>query len=273
MGERSLGRSGKVTAMADDLVEAWIAQDEGWSPGLWAEGPSGEDLTLAGFREVLQEPYRSMTDEQLNQLFEQVTQHMTMLEAENFGNFLRSIAPVAGSVIQTLAPIAGTAIGGPVGGAVGGIAGQLAGQALSGLGSAPPRPPVRPAGGMMQPGPLHLSTPPAAQPLSLPAAPSGLPGSSATAQLMQLVQSPDFLRLIASQLVGPPAGAGSRGQSEAFGAHMNALAVLASEAAAEAAEGWTRGGDGEADLRAENYDPASPEERASILLRNMRRGA
>jgi hypothetical protein len=278
--------------MADDLMEAWIeTEDAPWldSGAAWAM----EDPYHAAVRGALAPHYRHLPAGQLDRVVEETMESLTPLEAENFGRFLsnlgRSVAPIAAQVLPVAAPILGTVIGGPAGAAIGGTVGRLAGQAIGGA-VAPrpaspvaPRPPAiaRPAvpasGGASQPSAANPTTPA----MIAPPAPgangaTGAAGAAgATGQLLSLLQHPALLQSIVGQVLGP-AGAravpvGPAAIPVGFGAFMNALSVLANQAASEAeAYGTLDESEATAYLRDASgqltYDPAVAEERAAALL-------
>jgi hypothetical protein len=218
---------------------------------------------LEALRSALSEQWQNASPEALDALLQEVTRGMTLEEAENFwktlGNIGRQIAPVAGQVLGVAAPIVGGAIGGPVGAALGGVAGRFAGQALGSFG---------------RPGPSNAPARPAPRTAPRSAAPVPPGGSSATAQLLSFLQNPQLLQSILGQLMGA-AGRGAQpvgasGASAPFGAFMNTLSVLANQAASESvadSESTTYMYDEQGHLLG---DPASPEERAAVLLQQLR---
>ncbi|MGB7292642.1 MAG: hypothetical protein WBD99_10760 [Thermodesulfobacteriota bacterium] len=165
------------------------------------------------------------------------------------------VGGVAAKALPVAAPIIGTAFGGPLGGAIGGTLGGLAGKALGG--ATAPRRPGRPG----------------AQPVlgKIPA------GSSATAQLMSFLQNPKLLQSVLGQVLGPAGRSsvpvGPKGAPAPFGAFMNALSNLANQAALEAnaredAQETPRYLlDDEGEFKC---DPAVPEERAQVLVEQLR---
>jgi len=232
--------------------------DGSWSPA--------EDVYYEVIREALSPEYRGLSDDEVDDLLEGILAGMSPEEVEGFwstvGNLGKSIAA---QVVPVAAPLIGTAIGGPVGGAIGGMVGQAAGQALGG-----PRAPQKPAAG-----------PPAA-PVAAPAgAPAPVPagGSSATAQLMWLLQNPALLQSLLGQVLGPPGlnavPVGQQGKPAPFGAFMNTVAELANQAAMEANSAQAGAEetpyyllDSAGNFRCD--DPAVPEERARVLLEQLR---
>ncbi len=231
-----------------------------------------------GLRATLSEDWRNASSEQIDAMLESVTRGMTIAEAESFWNSVakigRQVAPVAGQVLGVAAPLIGGAIGGPAGAAIGNVAGRYAGQALGSLGAPASRPftPVAPSASAqgMQPAPAPIAPPPATAPPPSTALPGG---SSATAQLLSFLQNPQLIRSILGQLMGSAGQStqpvGASGSGAPFGAFMNALGVLANQAAAAAAEDDSSEYlyDSEGHLLA---DPSSPEERAAVLLAELR---
>jgi hypothetical protein len=259
--------------MSNGYVEAWI---------------SGEDFAEAaeytGLRAVVAPQYRALPIEHLESTLSARLATMTPEQAEDFlsvlGGLGKSIAPIAAQVLPVAAPLIGTAFGGPIGGMLGGLAGQYAGQALAGAAGgrpAQPRPPAparpaapaypQPALGM----PLAAPSPPPP-----PAVPGGASPPTAM-QLLSFLQNPQLLQSILGQVMGPAgAGAvpvGAAGTPAPFGSFMNALSVLANQAASEAesAEDQEALPEYLVDSRGRpRCDPAVPEERAALLLQELR---
>jgi len=275
--------------MPDDLMEAWIESDD--AP--WFEGGASwltVDPYPAAMRDAFAPQYRHLPADQLDMVIEQAMESLSPLEAENFSRFIsnlgRTVAPIAAQVLPVAAPIVGTVIGGPAGAAIGGTVGRLAGQALAGPASPrTARPPVpRPSAANVPPPPpvMAAAAPPASSPAvalpppataDAPSAPSSATG--AIRQLLSFLQHPALLQSMLGAALG---GAGARAVAAGpnatpvpFGAFMNALSVLANQAASEA-EGFGEPDESEAtaylrDASGEfRYDPAVAEERAGALL-------
>jgi hypothetical protein len=243
--------------MTNGYADAWVTSEE-----------YGEPAALVGLRAAVAPQYRTLPIERLASTLSARLATMTPEQAEDFLSGLASlgkaIAPVAAQVLPAAAPLIGTAIGGPVGGMLGGLAGQYAGQALAGASGA------RPAAALPMPGaaPARMASP--------SPAPAGA-RAPASMQLLSLLQNPHLLQSILGQIMGTtgtgsvPVGAG--GAPAPFGSFMNALSVLANQAASEAG-----GADEQEDVPAylldargrPRCDPAVPEERAAVLLQELR---
>ena len=216
-------------------------------------------------RVVLSPMGNDLEDEEIDAILDDVLAGMSPEEIEGFwstiGNFARRVAP-------TLLPAAGTAlgtvVGGPVGAAIGGTIGRVAGQAFGGRQRQAPR---------RTPTPPQI-TPRIARRTTAVQAPAPIPsgGSSALGQLISLIQNPIFLQSLLGRVLG--GGAVRLGQESIeipFGAFMNALSQLATQAAREA------NADQESSVDIPDYlqdeegnflceDPAVPEQRAQVLL-------
>jgi hypothetical protein len=272
----------------DMMMGVWIESEEEPLDTAWWAG--GDGAYQAGVRSALAPEYRHLPAEEIDELVTGVMESMSPEDAEGLGSFLgkvgRAIAPIAAKVIPVAAPIVGTMIGGPAGAAIG----QLAGQAVGGPAPVPvmaqPLPPPLPvAPAVMTPAPVSTVTAPATPtPTVAPAVPPPAPntGQSAIAQLIALLQSPACLQSLAGQALGP-AGAktvpvGPESLPAPFPAFMNALSVLAGQAAMEAAERYGEAAEEESTsyLRDASgsflYDPAVAEERAAALLAQLRAG-
>lgn len=251
-----------------DYGEDWL---ENWDEDFeeWEEFP--EALYFDVIRQVLSPEYQDLSDVEMEDFLQEVLGSMSPEEVEGFWSTVRNLA---GNVLPIAGQVVGTAVGGPVGAAIGRGVGQLAGQALSRPTTRPRPTPARPPVGGPPAG--AAAQRPAAAPAASPstAVPAG--GSSATAQLMALLQNPALLQSILGQII--PGGRSSTPPAQEsspapFGAYMNALSTLAIEAAMEANR-WGAGQETPAYLLdAEgNFlcDPAVPEERARVLLEQLR---
>jgi hypothetical protein len=195
-------------------------------------------------RQSLGPEYRNFSDLEIHALLENILGSMSPEEVEGFWDTVKSAGQaalgVAKQVAPTVLPIAGgavgTLIGGPVGTAIGSKLGQMGAQLLTkpqapGV-SAAAIPPVAAPGAPPQP-------PSAAAPAVAPV-PAG--GTTATAQLMALLQNPALLKSLLGQLLGGAGESavlvGPRATPIPFGAMMNALESLAAQAALEAAEAY-----------------------------------
>lgn len=253
-------------------LESWDESDPevSWEP----DGPGydyGSAQSFGNSAQSFGNGYRSPAAYQAEAMVLRTMERLSPTEAEDFWktiqNIGRQVAPIAAQVLPVAAPLIGTAIGGPLGGMIGGAAGQFAGQLLGG-GAGRPRPaPVGAVAGMvpgLAGGILGVPSP----------LPSG--ASSATAQLLSLIQNPALLQSLVGQLMGGAGGGtvpvGAQGTPAPFGAFMNAVGVLANQAASEA---QTYGGESESvpaylvSPSGEVADPTIPESRARALLERL----
>lgn len=237
---------------------AFLAESEDWSR-LYSAGVTYQD----GVRMLLGPEGESLTDPEVDQILERITDSMEAAQAAEFlsgvGRALQGALPVLGQVAQVALPIAGGAIGTFVapgigtalGGALGGVAGNLVGQATAPR-PAPPRQrkpvPARPNFAMPRPRampfPQGMSMP---RTTGTPAA-TGIPGvqtamqmagamaepqSSAAQQLLGLLNNPQLLGGLANAALG---GAGAMpGGGTSLASLLSSLASLAGGAAAEVA--------------------------------------
>ncbi len=248
------------------VLESW---PESEAFATWESGATGDARYGNALRGLVREQYRLLPEAHLDALARSVAGRLSPFEAEDFWQTLqdvgRQIAPIAAQVLPVAAPLIGTAIGGPLGGAIGSTVGGLAGQALAGA-AGQPRPPAPGAG----------------VPGAVPA-PSPLPAgaTSATAQLLSLLQNPALLQSLLGQLLGGAGHSsvpvGAQGTPAPFGAFMNALGVLANQAASEAHAGFA----GEDTRTIPTYligpsgelaDPTIPEHRTRALLERLQEG-
>ena len=258
----------------DEMLEAWVTSGPAF------DHRSDADAVESAIRTVFPAA-RGMSSAQVRALASEAVRGMSPEDAEDF---LKTLAGIGSAALPVIAPIVGTAIGGPAGTAIGGIVGQLGGSLLGSLAQQPasplPPPPAPPPQQYAPPAPPYAPpAPPIAPPIApplvpprppAPPAPSTGNGGSAVAQLFALVQNPVVLQAILSQLFPQLA---SRGTSDpAFGAIMNAISVLANQAAAEAESGGAY--EGATYYGAEGWiDPAVPEQRAEAVRRQLRAGA
>ncbi|MCA3284728.1 MAG: hypothetical protein ING16_17920 [Roseomonas sp.] len=248
---------------------AFLAESEDWSR-LYNAGVTYQD----GVRMLLGPEGESLTDPEVDQILERITDSMEPAQAAEFlsgvgralqgalpalGQAAKVALPIVGQVAQVALPIAGGAIGSFVapgigtalGGALGGVAGNLVGQATAPR-PAPPRQrtpvPGRPSFAMPRPRampfPQGMSMP---RTTGTPAA-MGIPGMQTAMQMAGATAEPQssaaqqLLGLLNNpQLLGGLANAalGGAGAMPAGGASLapllNSLASLAGEAAAEVA--------------------------------------
>ena len=228
-------------------------------------------------REQIAPEFSNLSDEDIDVMLGEIFADMSPEEIEGFFGSLGSLARRAGRTLvkaaPTILPIAGgavgTLIGGPAGTAIGaklgGVAGRLVGSATTRRKrrrpATSPRLPQRPAPGGRPPVPGRQSAVPAS-------------GSSATAQLLALLNNPALLRSLLSRVLGAGGRTGVIADGEMIdvdcGSLLNALGELAAEAAREAHE------DGVAGTGLPEYlldeegglidDAGRPEVRAELLL-------
>ena len=234
--------------------------------------------------EYISPEFSHLSEEDIDEMLGEVFAGMSPEEIEGFWKSLGRVARRAGRTVVRAAPsllpvvggAVGTLVGGPVGTAIGtslgGMAGGLVARAASPRRTAAARAPARrPAPAPRRPTPPR----PARAPARRSAVPAG--GSTATAQLLALLNNPALLQsLLSRELRG-------RGRTEVlagaetievdFGSLMNALATLASEAARDAhAEGVAGSGLPEYLLEDDGEpieDAGLPEIRAQRLLELM----
>ena len=239
-------------------------------------GEKGHLPIYNSIREVLSPEYKNLSDAEIEAMLRRILGRMSPEEVEGFWDTLKDIGKAAlGATKQaapTILPMAGgalgTLVGGPAGTVIGGKLGQMGAQLLA-------KPQKLSASPRATPQP-----PPSSQAPQAPSAPAAAPvppgGTSVVAQLMSLIKNPDLLKSLLGQLLGGAGESTVRVGPQAtpipFGAMMNALESLASQAAVEAAEAF---GDEES-VEAMGYlqdesgnslvDPANPDERAQRVL-------
>lgn len=235
-----------------------------------------DESQYQAIREVLAPEYRDLSRWQINEYVSQLLERMSPEEIEGFwqtlGNVAKQVGKVATQILPVAAPILGTALGGPLGGAIGSMVGQFV---------APKGAPSQvPTAAPLQQPPGAVTTPAEPSPGTEPPVPAG--GSSALAQILALIQNPAFLQSVLGQLLGKagnssvPVGGQQQESVAPFGAFMNALSSLATQAAMEANAKMAYEGAQETPrylLDAEgNFlcDPAVPEQRAQVLLQRLR---
>lgn len=210
-------------------------------------------------REHIAPEFARYSDEEIDLMLGEVFAGMSPEEIENFwksiANFARKAAP---TVLPIVGAAVGTYFGGPAGTAIGAKLGGLAGKYVSGA-AAPRR---RPARGIRR----H---PAAGRRSAVPPQ-----GSSATAQLLNLLNNPALIQSLLSRLMGASGRveviAGAEILDVEVGSLLNAVEQLAAEAAREAHE------DGVAESNMPEYlldedgvpseDAGYPEVRAELLL-------
>lgn len=202
----------------------------------YIEGGSGfpAETSNSSYHEILREfvltpEYSRLSDSEIEQVVEGILSGMSPEEVEGFWNTLGNLAKSVGGGVAQIAPtilpaagtVVGTMFGGPVGAALGGALGSAAGQALGQVGR--------------RPSPTAPSAPRPVQPMVSAPVPTG--GTSATAQLMSLLQNPALLQSILGQVLGNAGVSnvpvGTQGAAAPFGAFMNALSQLATQSAIE----------------------------------------
>mgnify|MGYP007082235948 FL=1 len=222
---------------------------EHWVPELAESTPEYPGITYAELLREISPVYRDMDDDQVDEALSEALDEMTPEEIEGFFGSLGKVAKGLGRTLVRAAPkilpvvggAVGTVVGGPVGTAIGsqlgGIAGGLVGRATQGKSRHRPR--------------RRISAPTRAAHASRRIRRRGLqrrPGQRAVnnntaAQLLSLIQNPSFLRSLTARLLGDSQASivhvGEAAVAAPFGAFMNALEVLATEAAAEAHSGGT----------------------------------
>lgn len=224
-------------------------------------------------RALLRPEFRDLSDWELENRLAEVLSRLSPLEVEGFWDTVRrglgTVGRVAQQVAPAVLPMAGTAlgtlVGGPAGAALGGTLGRLGAQALGG---------TRPAAAA-PPSPTPAAAPPGATPGAAGgpvAAPLPVGATSATAQLLRLIQNPALLQALLGQLLGPlgqgTTPVGRESVPVPFGAFMNTLSSLANLAAAEAQKGTAVESLEYLQDSQGNFlvDPANPEARAARLL-------
>jgi hypothetical protein len=267
-----------VEAWLESADGSWVESDDGLQDAPWFGAESAYHDAL---RAALAPEYRTLPTEQLDALVAGAFESLSPEEAEGLGDVLKglaravapvaaralpALAPLAAKVLPAAAPIIGTVLGGPAGAAAVSALSQFAGQMIGGV-APPPGAPVMPS---MAPAPAGAV-----------AAPGGADaGGSAITQLLSLLKSPELLQSLLTQLLGN-AGAravpvGPEQVPATFGAFMNALSVLANQAASESVAWYGDATEAESGeyLRDDHgsylYDPAVPEERAAALVAHLR---
>ncbi len=243
------------------IVTTSVFADYLESPGIYPEITYQELI-----REYVSPEFANLSDAEIDDMLGEVFAEMSAEEIEGFFKSLGRIARKAGRTLAKAAPSVlpvaggaiGTLLGGPVGTAIGaklgGVAGGLIGRAAAPRRRRRRRRAVR---GRRS------------------AVPAG--GSSATAQLLSLLNNPALLQSLLSRVIGAPGRvevvAGGEGIDIDFGSLMNALGELSSEAAREAhEEGAANGGLPEYLLDehgAPFEDISRPEARAELLLETL----
>lgn len=257
-------------------------------------------------RDAVHENYQHAAPEEMEEALFNILDQMTPAEGVNFTSALRQVGnagqkvlkdPTIGQIARTGLPIAGATIGtiygGPMGTAVGGKLGQAAGQAFSGgkkgqgIPSAPSMTPTTSPQGE----PTGIATgsnlrQAATQPFSGEKKEQGMAtvpstttqsspqsGSTAAAQLLQLIQNPVMLTSLLALALGSHGRKsiplGKEGQSVQPGELMALFVKLASEAASDAEQLLWESDETPAYLLDSEgefvADPAVPEERAEAL--------
>lgn len=247
----------------DEYIECYMEGDLGWP------------VANSSYHEVLREfvltpEYSRLSDGEIDQVIEGILSGMSPEEAEGFWNTLgnlgrsvgRGIAQVAPTILPAAGTVVGTMFGGPAGAAIGGTLGRVAGQAVGQLGGRP-RQPAQPAPQSVQPS---------------VGAPISHGGTSATAQIMSLLQNPALLQSILGQVLGNAGVSnvpvGTQGAAAPFGAFMNALSQLATQSAIEANADQENSSGVPTYLLTERgdfkCDVAVPAERAAALMESLR---
>lgn len=231
------------------------------------------DEELIGFRQCLAEEYREVNEETLEMMLDETLANMTPEEAEGFLSTLKKIGkaaiPVVSQVGQAALPTVGAAIGTTiapgVGSTIGGLLGKAAAQSLSNVAKKSSK--SKRASSRRGRSVSKRSASPRRRNPRL---------SSATKQILQLIQSPQFLQALASLNMGEQGRsaivvASQEGLSSVpTGAFLNLLESLASQAAMEAAQNesmipsYLEDADGEA-----LCDLANPDERARVLMERL----
>jgi hypothetical protein len=225
---------------------AFLAESEDWSR-LYSAGVTYQD----GVRMLLGPEGESLTDPEVDHILERITDSMEPAQAAEFlsgvGRALQGALPALGQVAKVALPIVGGAIGSVVapgigtalGGALGGVAGNLVGKATTQR-PAPQRArmpaPAGPSFAMPRPQampfPQNMGAPGMQTAMQMAGA-TAAPMSSASQQLLGLLNNPQLLGGLANAALG---GAGAMPAGGASLAPLlNSLASLAGEAAAEVA--------------------------------------
>ncbi|WP_227370556.1 hypothetical protein [Halomonas sp. M20] len=222
---------------------------EHWVPETAESTSEYPGITYAELLREISPVYRGMEDDQVDEALSEALDEMTPEEIEGFFSSLGRVAKGLGRTLVRAAPkilpvvggAVGTVVGGPMGTAVGsqlgGIAGGLVGRATQGGSRRRPR--------------RRTSTPARTARVSRRIRRRG-PGrrprrrsasDNAAAQLLSLIQNPSFLRSLTARLLGDSQAStvhvGEAAVAAPFGAFMNALEMLATEAATEAHSGGT----------------------------------
>ena len=221
---------------------AFLAESEDWSR-LYSAGVTYQD----GVRMLLGPEGESLTDPEVDQILERITDSMEPAQAAEFlsgvGRALQGALPALGQVAKVALPIVGGAIGSVVapgigtalGGALGGVAGNLVGKATTqrpSLQRARMPAPARSSFAMPRPQAMPFPQNMGAPGMQMAGA-TAAPMSSASQQLLGLLNNPQLLGGLANAALG---GAGAMPAGGASLAPLlNSLASLAGEAAAEVA--------------------------------------
>lgn len=240
------------------------------------------DEELTGFRYCLAEEYREIDEETLEMMLDDTLANMTPEDAESFLSTLKKVgktakqiatSPIVSQIGQAALPAVGAAIGTAVapgvGTAIGGALGNVAGQTLAGV-SKQAHVSQATTGNNLQQNPVQNPSVLANAPQRTPVFPS------ATNQLLQLVQSPQFLQALACLCMRAQGRKSINVRSQEnvssvpTGAFLNLLESLANQAAMEAAQNesvipsYLEAANGEA-----LCDLANPDERARVLMEHL----
>jgi hypothetical protein len=241
------------------------------------------DEELAGFRLCLAEEYREIDQESLEIMLDNTLANMNLEDAESFlktlnkvGNAAKKVAtsPLVSQIGQAALPAVGAAIGTAVapgvGTAIGGALGNVAGQTLAGVSRQVNTP---------QATTVNTSQPNVVQNTSVPANSLRRTQTSVSAaanQILQLVQSPQFLQALASLSMGAQGRKSINVRSQEnisnvpTGAFLNLLESLANQAAMEATKNESAIPSYLEDVNGEALcDLANPDERARVLMEHL----
>lgn len=228
------------------------------------EGFTEEELT--GFQLCLAEEYREIDQEALEMMLYETLASMTPEDAESFLKTLKkvgkAVAPVVGQALPAVGAGIGTLVGGPVGTVVGGAVGKFGAKALAGTTKQVPASkntkPVKVGGRSPRRRKRQVSP------------------SIAATQLLQLIQSPQFLQALASLVMGAQGRksvnvkSGESLNSVPTGAFLNLVESLANQAVMETVQNesvipsYLEDANGEA-----LCDLANPDERARVLMERL----
>ena len=193
----------------------------------WREAYAEGVTVYDAIREALGPEYETITDEEADEILEDAVADMSPEEIESFFKSLGRIAskalPAIGGAVGTMiAPGVGTAIGG----ALGGLAGKAVGSATRGR-RRRRRPTRRRA---RRRSPRRAVARPSPRARRRPAS------TRMRAELMRLMQNPQFLQSLTGSILGGRGAvrAGETYQEVQLGAFLNALEHYAQEAAQEA---------------------------------------